>query len=63
MCMATKGWLTIQKDKAAMRLAIKLGADPDLKDPDGINAVAFFAGADDDEILLILLEGGGIPMR
>ena len=51
-------WLVTQKNKAAMRLAIKLGADPDFADPNGDSPVVFAAGANDDELLLILLEGG-----
>jgi len=51
-------WLMTQKNKAAMRLAIKLGADPDFADPNGDSPVVFAAGANDDELLLILLEGG-----
>ncbi len=52
-------WLMTQKNKAAMRLAIKLGADPDFADPNGDSPVVFATGANDDELLLILLEGGG----
>ena len=52
-------WLIMQKDKPGMRLAIKLGADPDFADPNGDSPVVFAAGANDDELLLILLEGGG----
>ena len=56
-------WLIMQKDKPGMRLAIKLGADPDFADPNGDSPVVFAAGANDDELLLILLEGGGMLMR
>ena len=52
-------WLLMQKDKDAMRLAIKLGADPSFADPDGDSPVTMVAGGNDDELLLILLEGGG----
>ncbi|NOZ54516.1 MAG: hypothetical protein GXP08_15520 [Gammaproteobacteria bacterium] len=54
-------WLMTQKNKAGMRLAIKLGADPNFADPNGDSPVVFAAGANDDELLLILLEGGGNP--
>jgi len=54
-------WLAIQKDKKAMRLAIKLGADPDFTESKGGSLVAFVAGADDNELLLILLESGADP--
>ncbi len=52
-------WLMTHKDKAGMRLAINLGADPNFADPNGDSPVIFAAGANDDELLLILLEGGG----
>jgi len=52
-------WLMMQKDKAAMRLAIKLGADPNFARPNGDTPVTMVAGGNDDELLLILLEGGG----
>ncbi|HEB94516.1 MAG TPA: ankyrin repeat domain-containing protein [Gammaproteobacteria bacterium] len=52
-------WLMTHKDKAGMRLAIELGADPNFADPNGDSPVIFAAGANDDELLLILLEGGG----
>jgi len=54
-------WLTIQKDKLGMRLAIKLGADPDFADPKGDTPLTLITGGNDDELLLILLEGGGEP--
>ncbi len=54
-------WLIMQKDKDAMRLAIKLGADPDFTNPNGDGPVTMMAGGNDDEMLLILLEGGGDP--
>jgi len=52
-------WLIMQKDKPGMRLAIKLGADPDFERPNGDTAITMTAGGNDDELLLILLEGGG----
>ena len=52
-------WLIMQKDKAAMRLAIKLGADPNFANPNGDGPVTTMSGGNDDEMLLILLEGGG----
>jgi len=52
-------WLTMQKDKAAMRLAIKLGASPDFARPNGDTPMTMVTGGNDDELLLILLEGGG----
>ncbi len=56
-------WLTIQKDKPGMRLAIKLGADPDFTDPKGDPPpLTLITGGNDSELLLILLEGG-MPMR
>ncbi|MCF6345183.1 MAG: ankyrin repeat domain-containing protein [Thiomicrorhabdus sp.] len=54
-------WFTINKDKAAMRLAMKLGADPDFSDPDGDTPLAIVVESNDDEMLLILLEGGANP--
>ena len=44
-----------------MRLAIKLGADPDFARPNGDTPITMVAGGNDDELLLILLEGGGDP--
>ncbi len=55
-------WLIMQKDKDAMRLAIKLGADPNFARPNGDTPITMVAGGNDDELLLILLEGG-MPMR
>ncbi len=52
-------WLMTHKNKPGMRLAMKLGADPNFVDPNGDSTVIFSAGANDDELLLILLEGGG----
>jgi len=52
-------WLIMQKDKPGMRLAIKLGANPDFADPKGDTPVTMMSGANDDELLLIFLEGGG----
>ncbi|MCF6338360.1 MAG: ankyrin repeat domain-containing protein [Gammaproteobacteria bacterium] len=54
-------WLIMQKDKPAMRLAIKLGADPDFARPNGDTAITMTAGGNDDELLLILLQEGGNP--
>jgi hypothetical protein len=54
-------WISMQKDKAGMRLAIKLGADPDFTDLNGDSPVTKVTGGSDDEMLLILLEGGGNP--
>ncbi len=54
-------WFIIDKDKAAMRLAIKLGADPDFTDSDEGSPIILVTGAKDSELLLILLEGGGNP--
>ncbi len=54
-------WLMMQKDKAGMRLAIKLGADPDFARPNGDTPVTMVAGGNDDELLLILLEGNANP--
>ncbi len=51
-------WLMTHKDKAGMRLAIKLGADPNFAAPKGDTPVTLMTGANDDELLLILLEGG-----
>ena len=51
-------WLLIQQNKDAMRLAIKLGADPDFPKPNGDSLVTMLAGRNQDEFLLILLEGG-----
>ena len=52
-------WIVMQKNKAGMRLAIKLGADPNFARPNGDTSVTMVAGGNDDELLLILLEGGG----
>ena len=54
-------WLIMQKDKPTIRLAIKLGADPDFARPNGDTAITMVAGGNDDELLRILLEGGGDP--
>jgi len=54
-------WLTMQKNKPGMRLAIKLGAAPDFTDPKGDTPLTLITGGNDDELLLILLEGGGDP--
>jgi len=54
-------WLTMQKDKSGMRLAIKLGADPDFADPKGDTPLTLITGGNDNELLLILLEGGANP--
>ncbi|MCF6345182.1 MAG: hypothetical protein L3J00_01790 [Thiomicrorhabdus sp.] len=54
-------WFIINKDKDAMRLAIKLGADPDFTDSDGGSPIRMIVRGDDDEMLLILLEGGANP--
>jgi len=54
-------WLTMKLNKSGMRLAIKLGADPDFADPDGDTPITMVAGGNDDEMLLILLEGGANP--
>ncbi|MCF6344883.1 MAG: ankyrin repeat domain-containing protein [Thiomicrorhabdus sp.] len=54
-------WFIINKDKAAMRLAMKLGADPDFADPDGDTPLSIVVEDNDDEMILILLEGGANP--
>jgi len=54
-------WLIMQKDKPAMQLAIKLGADPDFARSNGDTAITMTAGGNDDELLQILLKGGGGP--
>ena len=54
-------YLIMKQDKDAMRLALELGADPNLAEPEGNTPVAIIAGGKDDELLQILLEGGGNP--
>lgn len=54
-------WLIMKKDKAGMRLALKLGADPNFPSPNGDTPVTMTAGANDDDFLEILLEAGGDP--
>jgi hypothetical protein len=54
-------WFIVNKDKAAMRLAIQRGADTRFARPNGNTPITMVAGGDDDEMLLILLEGGANP--
>jgi len=50
-------WLTMKKNKTGMRLALKLGADPNFSSPKGDTPLTMIAGGNDDE----LLRGGGKP--
>ena len=54
-------WLITQKDKKAVQLALDLGADPNLDDSDGDNAINILAGGDDLVIFDMLLKAGGNP--
>ncbi|NPE50591.1 ankyrin repeat domain-containing protein [Dickeya dadantii] len=55
-------WLIYEtQDKNAVRLALKLGADPNYKDGFGDSAVNAVSGAKDPEWLKIMLDSGGDP--
>lgn len=50
-----------RRQKAAMRILLSSGADPNAVSPAGISAMLLAAGADDPELLGILLNGKGDP--
>ncbi|ADM97662.1 ankyrin repeat domain-containing protein [Dickeya dadantii] len=55
-------WLIYEtQDKNAVRLALKLGADPNYKDGSGDSAVNRVSGARDPDWLRIVLDAGGNP--
>ncbi|WP_335920263.1 ankyrin repeat domain-containing protein [Shewanella algae] len=54
-------WLILQQDKAAVALALKLGADANFKRANGDNAITAVAGNEDTDWLKMLLEAGGDP--
>ena len=54
-------WLVMEKDKAAVKLALTLGADPNFQRANGSNAVTMMAGGKDPEWLELLLAAGGDP--
>ncbi len=55
-------WLIYEtQDKDAVRLALKLGADPNYKDGSGDSAVNRVSGARDPDWLRIVLDAGGNP--
>ncbi|MEZ0540920.1 hypothetical protein [Fibrella arboris] len=55
-------WAMMQKQAAAFRLLLRLGADPNLKDSENTQPVALAAGvSDQNKHLKILLESGGDP--
>ncbi|RKO75228.1 hypothetical protein C5E04_23540 [Pectobacterium parmentieri] len=55
-------WLIYEtQNKKAVRLALKLGVDPNYKDGFGDSAVNFVAGAKDPDWLHIILDAGGDP--
>ncbi|MCO7252911.1 ankyrin repeat domain-containing protein [Dickeya oryzae] len=55
-------WLIYEtQDKNAVRLALKLGADPNYKDGFGDSAVNTVSGAKDPEWLKMMLDSGGNP--
>ncbi|KHN62592.1 ankyrin [Dickeya fangzhongdai] len=55
-------WLIYEtQDKDALRLALKLGADPNYKDGSGDSAVNRVSGVRDPDWLRIVLDAGGNP--
>ncbi|MBP2850959.1 ankyrin repeat domain-containing protein [Dickeya oryzae] len=55
-------WLIYEtQDKDAVRLALKLGADPNYKDGSGDSAVNRVSGARDPDWLRMVLDAGGNP--
>ncbi|MEE3645286.1 MULTISPECIES: ankyrin repeat domain-containing protein [unclassified Brenneria] len=55
-------WLIYEtQDKKAVKLALKLGADPNYKDGYGDSAVNSVSGAKDPDWLRIVLDAGGDP--
>jgi ankyrin repeat protein len=55
-------WLAgLQLDKPAIKLAFTLGADPNFKDGFGDNALVNVTGANDPELLIMMLDAGGDP--
>ncbi len=52
-------WFIARQDKAGMKLALKLGADPNFRNGYGNNPVCFVTGAKDNEWLQLLMASGG----
>ncbi|WP_139706533.1 ankyrin repeat domain-containing protein [Aeromonas hydrophila] len=52
-------WLVNTKDEKAIQLALKLGADPNLKFGTGGNCVAMVAGSQYPNLLRMMLDAGG----
>ena len=54
-------YFLVTRDKPALRLALKLGADPQMPDDDGDNPLALAVGEEDTELVEILLAGESDP--
>jgi len=50
-----------REHKAAVKVLIELGADPNLQNPEGFSPLALAVAGEDVELLKILLDGGGDP--